>query len=77
MAFPSMVPPQYVSTRGLAGIEPTTFWIAVQMYNHNIRLIDLSDAWSSHLSSRMALDGLLDFAVRSSPQGLQQLVAML
>ncbi len=36
MAFPSditMVPPQYVSTRGgLAGIEPTTFWIAVQMY---------------------------------------------
>lgn len=25
----------------------------------------------------MALDGLLDFAIRSSPQGLQQLVAML
>lgn len=25
----------------------------------------------------MALDGLLDFPVRSSPQGLQQLVSML
>lgn len=44
------------------------------MNNYNIRLTGLADA---HLSSRMALDGLLDFAVRSSPQGLQQLVSML